>query len=344
MRLIITISLGLLLISCQEQAPASYQHLDGQTMGTYYRIIYAEGKEPLLKDEIDSLLIQINASLSTYDSNALISKFNQSSATLSLDEVDQTLATYLLDNLEISSKFHDLSDGYFDPTVMPLVNYWGFGYTERILRESYDSTLIDSLAALVDFTLIDWNDTQISKSNQSTQLDFSAVAKGYAIDHVALYLGQSKGIKHYYVDIGGEAKVSGNNPSGEKWRIGINSPSEIASPLSFDCIITISDCAIATSGNYRNFYEVEGKYISHTINPKTGYFERNNLLSATIIAESCAEADAMATACMAMGVERAKKMLEKTPNINGVFIYKSDAQQVEYFISEEIKSVVQIVK
>lgn len=324
----------LVLAGCRSESPtpvSKVQTIQGETMGTYYKVSYL-GEEIIdLKTSVDSLLVALNMEVSTYIPEALISRFNHGD----LPAIDaETLqgAPHFLANLKLSLEIAQATGGNFNPTIMPLVNYWGFGYTEKRPVTAVDSMKVDSLMAFVGLDKIDYDSVihspsaiQLDKTSAGTQLDFSAIAKGYGVDLVASYL-RRRGIYHYFVDIGGEVVAAGNKGSADQpWRVGIAVPKEEASPTDMQIAIPLTNRAVATSGNYRNYYEVNGEKFSHTINPFTGYPERSNLLSASILAEDCATADGFATACMVLGLEAAYALVEGQAGLEGYFIY-SDAE------------------
>lgn len=327
--------------SCGQTGPANkYFEISGETMGTYYRLIFgAEDRYPD-KEDVDRWLQQLNQSLSTYVPNSVISEFNQSKEGLTkLQNTDPLLIKYFLENIRISKEINQESDGFFDPTVMPLVNYWGFGYNQHQKLTEIDSMIIDSLLQFVGFEKLNIGSgevPEILKPDPRVELDFSAVAKGYAIDVVSHILEDSFSIFNYLVDIGGESRARGVNNEGKVWRIGISEPVENSPYSAYKFIVELKDKSIATSGNYRNFYEMNGQKISHTMNPKTGFFERNNLLSASILTEDCGHADGYATACMAMGFEAAKNMVERNKKLDAIFIYIDRDNQIKHYISANI--------
>ena len=303
-----------------------YHVVEGETMGTYYRINYSDTLD--FKLEFDSILLEINMEVSTYIPASSISKFNTGENGMVLEQ------GVFLDNYLLSKKIYQKSDGYYDPTIMPLVNYWGFGYSGKNQVMNIDSIQILEITSYVGLDKISETKTEtgieLIKSNPKIELDFSSVAKGYAVDIIADFL-KSKGIHNYLVDIGGEMSIKGLNPRGNAWSIGINTPKEGGSMTESIDYISLSDHGIATSGNYRNYYEINGRKVSHTINPKSGFPERSNLLSVTIIAPTCAEADAMATACMVMGLEKASKMIGQESSLDACFVYTEEGEfQVKY--------------
>lgn len=306
-------------------------------MGTYYRVTYRDSLHRDLNAGIDSLLVALNLEVSTYIDSSVISRFNQSGSGIDIRIADRHFAINLLKGREIFR----LSNGAFDPTVMPLVNYWGFGYTEKNKVTAVDSQQVAQLQGLVDLSAITGLDTLgpgfLSKPRPEIQLDFSALAKGYGVDLVGMYL-RSLGITNFLVDIGGEALASGVSPRGTAWRIGINIPAEEAAVNALYTSLEVTDKALATSGNYRNLYEVDGVKYSHTINPKTGYPERRRLLSASIITSDCMTADALATTCMVLGLEGAKELIGSLSGVDAYLIFSAEDGQMTDWASPGISS------
>lgn len=289
-------------------------------MGTYYALTYSPTGTTLKKEEIDSLLVAINESLSTYIPHSTISKFNTSKKGIEIPDSDP----YFEEVYRAALTYYAETDGFFDPSIMPLVNFWGFGY-QKVATDSRDRKKVDSLLQYVDMNLITLEEhggrKYLRKQNKNIQLDFSALAKGYGINILAQYL-DNKGINTYLVDIGGEAKCKGVNASGTAWKLAINKPLEKASSSELELILSISDASVATSGNYRNVYTLpDGRKVSHTINPKTGYPERSKVLSATVITKNCMDADALATCIMVLGLEKGKELLNRLPDVEGCIIY-----------------------
>jgi thiamine biosynthesis lipoprotein len=309
------------LCSCQNVEPV-YHTIQGSTMGTSYNIILEASNPELLKEEIDQLLKEVNAVLSTYESEATISLFNKRySEYLSLDSGKDN--KYFIDNYDLSARIHRASGGAFDPTVMPIVNYWGFGYNEKKKVSRVDTAKVQALMEHVGFEKVVKSGSKITKQDTLLELDYSGIAKGYGVDQVVLLL-EGKNIRNFYVEIGGELYAKGLNPKGQIWRTGISVPKAGSSFDEFQQIIEISNKGIATSGNYRNFYESNGQIFSHTINPFTGFPERSNLLSATIIADNCALADGYATACMVLGLDKSIEMINLQEEIEGILVYVDD--------------------
>lgn len=289
-----------------------YIHNEGTTFGTIYHIKYSYNRD--LKKEIEAELHRVDASLSMFNPQSTISLINKGES--------NTADSMLAEVLQLSFAVNKATDGAFDPTVAPLVNAWGFGFKDGQLP---DSTQVDSLLNLVGLSSIHFQDGKITKDNPLSILDMSAIAKGYGVDRVAQLL-RGYSITNFMVEIGGEVVAEGINEKGTPWRIGINKPNEDSTSLSTELqdIISLSGHALATSGNYRNFYVQNGKKIAHTINPKTGYPAQQDILSSTVVAPTCAEADAFATAFMVMGMEKAKKVLLEQSQLDAYFIYSDE--------------------
>ncbi|NBC07736.1 MAG: FAD:protein FMN transferase [Bacteroidetes bacterium] len=331
---LLPILLLLLLAGCAPDGSSSagnadYSIVEGETMGTYYRITYKDRTGKDLKPTFDSVLRTLNLEVSTYIPQSTISRFNAADSVFDLHTHPVKGAdvhydnTHFLNNYRKSVEVAQATKGYFDPTVMPLVNYWGFGYTEKKM-EKVDSSKVDSLLQFVGLDKVElaiYEDSKwLRKALPGVKLDFSAVAKGYGVDLLGQVL-QNRDITDYLVDIGGETLAKGESPRGTTWQLGISLPKEEASLRDLQTSVPLQDQALATSGNYRNFYEVDGVKYSHTINPKTGYPERNTLLSASVFAPDCMTADAYATAFMTLGTERAYQLAGELPTVEAYFIF-----------------------
>ena len=307
-------------------------YFSGNTMGTVYNIKYLAKKDKDYKAQIDSLLIDFNKALSTWDPESEISKFNRG---LTLNNPSD----YFLPVLEKSLDVWKHTDSAFDPTVMPLVEAWGFLDSKNAVFP--DSSTIDSILNFVGFDKIEFNQNKISKTKPSVALDFSAVAKGYGVDVIGNYL-QEQSVNNFMIEIGGEILCKGENPGGQPWKIGINVPDTTASRKDLYAIVSLEDKAVATSGNYRNYFVKNGVMYSHTINPVTGYTVNHNLLSASVFADDCMTADAYATAMMVLGLDGSRKLLEKLKNIDAYLIYSTEEGNFASFttrgIAEAIKN------
>lgn len=297
--------------------------LQGQTMGTTYTVKYLDAQGRNLKPAVDSLLEVFNMSLSTYIPESEISRFNREGKL-------KYESPFFLPVLEKSKEVWEKTEGAFDPTVGPLVNAWGFGPEGR---QTPAATTVDSLLRLVNYDSIFFDSVAACKMMKGMKLDFSAIAKGYGVDVVADFI-QAKGIDNLFVEIGGEVVARGVNERGQPWRVGVNYPTEDPEEQQrAQAIIALKNQAIATSGNYRNYYELDGVKYSHTISPVTGRPVRHSLLSASVVAPNSMTADAYATAFMVMGVEKAKEVLAREKDLQAYFIYSDAAGKLQTWAS-----------
>ena len=294
-----------------DKAPnAKTQKFSERIFGTVMNITYTHTED--LHDTIMTCLKNVDGSLSMFNPNSTISRINRG-------ETD-TLCTYLTEILPMAHSVSEATDGAFDITVAPLVNAWGFGFKSGQLPTDAQ---VDSLRALVGYKSITFANGIISKENSGTVIDLSAIAKGFGTDQVANLL-MEHGVKNFMVEIGGEIVTRGNNPKGKAWHIGINRPVEDSTGTNNEIqeVIAVHDRAMATSGNYRNFHITEdGRKVSHTIDPATGRPVQHSLLSSTVLAPTCAMADAFATSFMVMGIEKAKEVVKAHPELQAYFIY-----------------------
>lgn len=277
----------------------------GGIFGTVYHIKYEHTTD--IHEKILASLHEVDTLFSLFKPNSELSRFNRG------EKVNFSPSFLSLSQLAIN--IAKLTEGAFDPTVAPLVNAWGFGFKKGTFPSPKQ---VDSLRQFVGYQYLQVSKEKMVRTKPNVQLDFGAIAKGYAVDQVAKCLDDA-GVKNYMVEIGGEVIVKGRKPNGEEWRIGITTPTENTEDIQ--AVITLNNCAMATSGNYRNFYVREGRKFAHTIDPRTGHPVQHSLLSATVIAPTCAQADAYATAFMVMGKEPAKKVLESNSKIKAYFIY-----------------------
>lgn len=281
-----------LLCGCQSN-DNHYVVVEGTALGTFVQV---KCSPTITKSDIAEIIHDIDneakESMSIFESSSLLSKINR-------NECD-TLDSHILANLELAKHYYELSNGYYDVTVKPLTSAWGFAQKS----EKKEKPNVDSLLEFVGFDKLQIENGRLVKSDRRIQVDLNSIAKGYVVDLVAEELSK-RGVENYMVNIGGEIRCKGINGEGTDWHIGIETPYEgNFEQTSIEKIIPVSNCAVATSGNYRRYYTSEsGLKVCHTINPKTGYSVHSNLLSATVIAATCAEADAAATMFMAMGSE-----------------------------------------
>lgn len=305
---------------------ADYQHDSGLVFGTSYNITYQSNDN--LKPEIEKALAEVDASLSPFNEKSVITHVNKNEAV--------TLDDHFITVFRLSSEIYKDTEGAFDITVAPLVNAWGFGFKNGITPDRH---AIDSLMQFVGFDKVKLQDGKIIKTDDRLMLDCSAIAKGYGVDAVARLL-KSKGIDNYMVEIGGEIVASGESPKGAPWRIGVSKPDDDSVNVSNEIqgIINISNRAMATSGNYRNFYYKGGKKYAHTIDPKTGCPVQHSILSATVVSDECAKADAYATAFMVMGLDKAKAVLARHKDMMAYFIYSDDKGNNKVWYSPSLKA------
>jgi thiamine biosynthesis lipoprotein len=244
-----------------------------------------------------------------------------------------------LDVYKLAMSISKETDGAFDITVAPLVNAWGFGFKNGIEPSKQQ---VDSLMQIIGYQKVTLEKGKISKTDDRIMLDCSAIAKGYGTDVVAKLL-RSKGVNNFMIEIGGEIVTSGLNPDQKPWRVGISKPEDDVQGAGQEVqsIVAITDKAMATSGNYRNFYYKGGKKYAHTIDPKTGYPVQHSILSATVFANTCAVADAYATSFMVMGVEKAKQVLAQHPELMAYLIYSDQDGKNAVWYSPSLKNKIQ---
>jgi thiamine biosynthesis lipoprotein len=308
-------------------APVKFQ---GQTQGTYYALTYYDREGRNFQKEIDSLLFIIDQSASLWVEGSVLSRINRNEDDVEPDAV-------FMEIYERSMLVYELSGGAFDPTVGPLVNAWGFGFTDRL---DVDQHIVDSLLPLVGFDKVSLESNRIIKDDPRIQLDFNAIAQGYSVDFIGRFL-QDKGIEDYLVDIGGEVYGKGGKPDGTPWKVGIEKPQDNAGyGEGLKAIVALKNKAMATSGNYRKFYEKEGIRYSHTIDPKTGYPVRHSILSVSVIADNCALADAWATAFLVSGLDQSIEILGRDKNLDAYFIYSgSTTGDLKTYFTEGFKEI-----
>ena len=295
----------------------------GQTQGTFYHIQYISEGGKDYKKQVDSLLSEIDSSLSTYKKYSLVSKINNGEKI----RVDKMFS----DVFSAAARVYLETEGIFDCSIAPLTNYWGFGFEETL--EEIDSAEVKRRLSLVDFSRI-----KIIKDSlhlpREMQLDFNSIAQGYSVDVVASFL-ERKGIKNYLVEIGGELKAKGVNSENKIWLIGIDKPNEnMNEGEGYQIILPLENLSLATSGNYRKYKEIDGVKYSHTISTHTGFFATNRMLSVTVIHPSCMLADAYATAFMAMGIKQTKDFVNLYSELKVYIVYSDSNGNWRIFTSE----------
>lgn len=313
--------------SCREKT-TEYQAYEGEVFGTFYHIVYQYFGEEELMDAISKKWQEFDLSLSVYNPKSVISKVNRNDTSVVLD-------SYFMHCFHESKKISEATKGAFDWTIAPLVNAWGFGFANQLEPENIP---VDSLLQLVGNQKVSLKNGRVYKENPNIMFDASAIAKGYAVDVVANFL-ESKQVKNYMVEIGGELRVKGKSPKNRPWRVGIDKPTEESGILSGQVqdIFEINEVALATSGNYRQFYLKNGKKYAHTINPETGYPVQHNLLSASVMASSCIVADAYATAFMVLGLEKSVELVQQNSSLDAYFIYSDENGNLKTFVTPRLK-------
>lgn len=314
---------------------SNYLNISGEAQGTTFSITYLDSSGSLLSPQmVDSIFATIDESLSVWNKNSTISKFNRTDSMVVSD-------TLFLSVFLRAREMETLTGGAFQPMIMPLVRAWGFGPDGVHPKGDLN---IDSLLVLVNTPVeISVVDTVAASflitKNRGQELDVNGVAKGYSVDLLGEFL-QQRGIHNFMIEVGGEITVRGVNRNGEKWHIGIDKPVDPTAERALLAIAEIDNRSMATSGSYRKFYEEEGKRYSHTIDPFSGRPVKHNLLSATVLAPNCANADALATAFMVMGVEKSKQFIDQHPELqlDAYFIF-ADGDALKTYISPGLKKV-----
>jgi thiamine biosynthesis lipoprotein len=322
--ILVVVLFNAVLWSCNDR---EYISLTGKTMGTYYSIHYQSDQN--YSEPIDSILANFISAASTYDSASEISEFNRTGFL-------NYRTPHLHKMLSIARRIHSETGGAFEPTLMPIINAYGFGYSKK---QQVSDSLINSLLTRVSFNLIEFDNTSMKASLENVQLDLSAMGEGYAIDLISDFL-HHQGIKNYKVEIGGEMKCSGKNQKNEAWLIGIENPLNNKGNTRLLGLVRLVDESISTSGTARKFYRDEtGKKRSHIIHPKTGRPIENSLLSVTIKSKNAVDADAFATACMVMGYDSALQFI-RGKNLEAFITYEENGkllswQTPSFFLSQD---------
>ncbi len=322
MKLIFISTVAILLLPGCNRAVNNTITISGAAQGTSYHITYLAGQHSNYRESFDSIFKKIDLSLSTYHKGSIISKINRNDPAV---KVDEYFTAVFNKSMEVSEK----TKGLFDVTVAPIINAYGFGFKKR---ERITNALIDSLLPLVGYKKVRLVNNEVEKDTPQVMLDFNAIAQGYTVDVLASFL-DSKGIRNYMVEVGGELRAKGTKLNDSSWTVGIEQPNESpaeSSPLF--AVVNIKDKSLATSGNYKKFYVEEGKKYAHIIDPFTGYPAKHNLLSATVIADDCMTADAYATSFMVMGLEKSKQFLleHKDLSLEVFFIYDENGVLKKY--------------
>lgn len=310
----------------------TYITITGFTQGTTYLVKYENKDRKNLQPEIDSLLAGFDLSLSTYIPESVISKVN-------FNDSNAVLDNHFVKVFNKAQEVYEKSGGAFDITIAPIVNAWGFGFTEKA---DTDSAAIDSLLQFVGMEKVCIEHGKVAKKYPQIMLDVNAIAQGYSVDVVSDFL-EKKGIKNYLVEIGGEVRAKGKNPSNKIWIIGIDKPvdNNIIPGRVLQSKLRLKNSSLATSGNYRKFFEEDGQKYVHSINPETGYPVISNLLSVTVMAEDCMTADAWATAFMVMGMEKSIEHLSGQNELEAYLIYSDKKGNYLTYTTKNLKRFIE---
>lgn len=310
---VVTMILATVASACRTSKP--YRRCEGVVWGTTFHITYSSNA--VLDDSIRAIMREVDESLSAYNESSLVSRINRCET----DVTDSMFRNVFMESLRINK----ISGGRFDPTIAPLSKLWGFDTKEAVKRqpsrERLDSVM--HLVGIADCRLA--GEGRVVKKDSLTTFNFSAIAKGYGCDLIGQMLSRN-GVTDYMVEIGGEIVVRGKNSRGSDWRIMIDAPVNSADSIVHDgmAVIEIDSCAVATSGNYRNYKILDGEVVGHTMNPFTGLPAKSDILSVTILAPECITADAIATACMIMPLDSARIMVEGLDGVSAMFVTAND--------------------
>lgn len=304
---------------------ADIQKCSGSVFGTEYHITYQNGGD--IHNELKEVMADVDNSLSPFNKESVITAINNGNNV----EADSMFT----DVFDMAKNVAEETQGAFDITVAPLVNAWGFGFKNKI---DVSKEKIDSIRKYVGFEKVHMENGKVIKEDKNIMLDCSAIAKGYGVDAVGRYLEKKK-IRNYMVEIGGEIRVKGCNPEGRLWKVGISKPIDDSLNVNGEIqeVLMVSDIAIATSGNYRNFYIKDNKKYAHTIDPRTGYPVQHSILSSTVVAPTCALADAYATSFMVVGLDEAKKILARHKELQAYFIYTDSKGKMATWCTKDLE-------
>ncbi|MCX7953684.1 MAG: FAD:protein FMN transferase [Bacteroidales bacterium] len=318
--------LSLILITLFNSCLRSkYINITGLTQGTTFSIKYKPELDTVPVKEIYNILNKVNSTVSLYDSNSILCKINKNITNIELND-------YFIEIFRTAYKNYQITEGTFDPTVAPILKHYKF-----IPGNNIDTLSLNSMKNYIGFDKVKIIKNKVIKP-ANIQLDFNGIAQGFTVDKLAMLL-ESYNIKNYLIEIGGEVKVKGLNEKGEKWKIGIDKPIENSDETNREIydILELTDCAISTSGVYRQFKIINGEKHSHIINPHTGKGVYGKLLSATVITSSCADADAIATAVIVMGLNKAKQFFFENPQYKAYLIYEDENGKIKHWKTENLK-------
>lgn len=329
---IVLIFIPLIVFGCNfnpEHEKLNYINFQGETQGTYYIVKYFDNNGINYQNEIDSILKAIDQSVSLWVNHSIISKVNRNEKV--------KLDSYFIDNFNLSQKIALETEGAFDCTLGPLIEAWGFGFKQRIQLTQH---MIDSIKNFIGHNKVSLKNNYLIKEDQRIEINFNAIAQGYSVDLIGKYL-DLQGIKNYLIDIGGEIICKGEKPNKEKWIVGIQKPTEEKNgAIEAQIKVELKNKALVTSGSYRKYFEENGKRFSHMIDPNTGYPVTHNLLSVTVLGETCAEIDAYATAFMVMGLEKAVYFVNKRKDLDAYFIYLDENKKIKSLATKGLNKLI----
>ena len=316
-----------------KQAPQEYK-IEGNALGTTYHITYLNSSEiDSFSTKVDSIIFAVNHGLSTYQTNSLITAFNTNTNTIWNDpeEAKHFLndMQHFVEMISLSKSISNETAGAFDPSAAQLFSIYDKAKKEQVLMDEQE--VASALSHQGMHKIVYDNNGFPNKKDSLLTLNFNAIAKGYLVDLIAGYI-ETKGLTNYLVEVGGEMRVKGKNFNKESWSVGINVPLTEANPKYYFKVLELENVAVATSGNYQNFYTVDGEIIGHTLDPRSGLPVLTNLKSATILSDYCAVADAYATASMVLGLKEALKIIEQDSALSAYFIYEEDDELKGIFV------------
>ncbi len=320
------IFLTLITIGCSRNT--DYRNIEGFTQGTTYHIAYSPDVTDSLDNFVSDILLRVDNSLSVYNDSSVISKLNRGDSVV--------IDSLFINVFNRSNEIYQISNGAFDISGAPLFDIWGFGFKNK---EHVTQTMIDSILPYVGMDKVKIENGTLVKSDKRLTLNANAIAQGYTADVIAKEFDKL-GIMNYLVEVGGEIFCKGLNSKGKEWTIGIDKPVEgnMIQGDDLQVVLSLTGKGLATSGNYRKFYEEGGEKFSHTIDPKTGYPVRHSLLSATVIAKDAMTADALATFFMVVGLNKTKEFLAANEDVQAYLVY-ADGEKFKVFQTPGINIV-----
>ncbi len=319
---------GFISSACNQKQEIKKIQFQGEAQGTYYIVTYYDQQERNLQAKVDSILKDFDLSLSLWVPNSTLSRINRNEATF--------LDSYFIDNFNLSQKIAKETNGALDCTLGPLIEAWGFGFKQKI---KLTQQKVDSLKNIIGLDKVKIKNNKLVKTDERIQLNFNAIAQGYSVDLVGKLL-RSYGIENFIIDIGGEILANGIKPDKQNWIVGIQKPTETSDgAIEAQERIPLNNKAFVTSGSYRKYYEENGKRYSHMIDPVTGYPVTHSLLSVSVLANTCAEADGYSTAFMIMGLEKAKEFLKNRNDLEAYFIFADETGKLKTYSTEGINKL-----